>query len=52
MLEVLGAILLFFFLMALAMIWLGVRMARRMIRNLRPFAGGFTDHLPPSITSE
>jgi hypothetical protein len=42
MLEVLGAILLLFFLMALAMVWLGVRMARRMIRNLRSFASGFT----------
>ena len=39
MLEVLGAILLVFFLMALAMVWLGVRMARRMMRNLRSFAG-------------
>jgi hypothetical protein len=42
MLEVLGAILLFFLVLALGTVWLGIRMARRVMRNLRSLAGGFT----------
>ncbi|GAA4032059.1 hypothetical protein GCM10022281_09620 [Sphingomonas rosea] len=42
MLEVLGAILLMFLVVTLGLLWLGIRIARRVIRNVRAFAGGFS----------
>jgi hypothetical protein len=40
MLEVLGGILLFFLVLALLAVWLGVRLARKLIRGARSFAVG------------
>ena len=42
MLEVLGALLLMFLVVTLGLLWLGIRLARRVMRNVRAFAGGFS----------
>lgn len=42
MLEFLGAILLIFLVMVAVLIWFGVRLARRVMRNVRALAGQFT----------
>lgn len=46
MLEFLGGLLLFFLLITLAMVWLGVRLARRVVRRVRGLAGGLQSGMP------
>jgi hypothetical protein len=46
MLEFLGGLLLFFLAFTLAMIWLGIRFARKMMRTARGFAASFTQGVP------
>src|SRR5689334_19767625 len=42
MLEFLGAVMLFFLVVALGLLWLGIRVARHIMRSLRAFASGWT----------
>ncbi|WP_300973381.1 hypothetical protein [Sphingomonas sp. LHG3406-1] len=46
MLEILGGLLLFFFLVVLAMVWLGIKVARKLVRTARGFAAGFQQGMP------
>jgi hypothetical protein len=46
MLEFLGGLLLFFLALVVLAIWLGVRMARRLMRTARGFASSFTQGVP------
>ncbi len=41
MLEFLGGLLLFFLVLTLVMVWLGVRLAKKMIRRVQGMVGGF-----------
>lgn len=41
MLEFLGGLLLFFFALTLVMVWLGIRLAKRVIRRVQGVIGGF-----------
>ncbi|GAA3998087.1 hypothetical protein [Sphingomonas humi] len=45
MLEVLGGLLLFFLVVMLAMVWLGIRLARKVVRRVKALANG----LPPGL---
>lgn len=49
MLEFLGAIVLVFLVMLAMLVWLGVRLARRVLRNVRVFAGQFAVTVPHEI---
>jgi hypothetical protein len=46
MLELLGGLLLFFLAFTLLMVWLGVRLARRVMRRMRGLAAGFQMGVP------
>ncbi|WP_338501977.1 hypothetical protein V6R86_02995 [Sphingomonas kaistensis] len=46
MLEFLGGLLLFFLTLVVLAVWLGIRMARRLMRTARGFAGSFTQGMP------
>lgn len=46
MLELLGGLLLFFLAFMLLMVWLGIRVARKVVRTARGFAAGFSQGVP------
>ncbi|UUR07387.1 hypothetical protein [Sphingomonas glaciei] len=46
MLELLGGLLLFFLLFTVLMVWLGIRLARNLMRSARGFAASFTQGVP------
>jgi hypothetical protein len=46
MLEIIGAFLLFLLLLVVAMVWLGLKVARKVVRTARGFAAGFTQGMP------
>lgn len=46
MLEFLGALLLIFVLVVLAMVWFGIRMAKKVVRNIKGMAAGFAPSVP------
>lgn len=46
MLEIVGGVLLFLFVMMLAALWLGIRLARKVMRGVRGFAAGLQQALP------
>lgn len=50
MLEIIGAFLLFMLLLVLAMVWLGLKIARKVVQTARGFAAGFTQGMPSMAT--
>lgn len=46
MLEIVGGVLLFLFLLLLMTVWLGIRLARKVVRGVRGFAAGIQQGIP------